>query len=668
MALDAPDLDDVTFEELREDALKRLPVLAPAWTDHNEHDPGITIIELLAWLVETYGYQLDQVTDEHRRKYLDLVGIRPRPPQRATGVLEVAVTAAVDASELEDTSWLLSPKTPVAATRPDGSRVSFEVSAGTRLAPASVDRVITETDRGRTDHTADNDRGDRHFPGLGRDGREGNVLYLGFDRDPFAASDRLTLAFHREGDSLAAALERDDEMAFEPSLQLQWEHCTRPDAWHDDDVWKPIEIERDGTTHLYRSGQLTLAVPTDWQDEHEAARILGVDIDRYWIRGRLVAEGDGRSSGPTRLEHPPLFERIGTNLVPVKHEWQATDVPLERRTDDEALPADVGPHHTTGEANQQFVFPVGPVVAAHVTVGDTRWEVVDDFSASSPDDPHCVLDRSAATVTFGDGRRGTIPPVGAEVIADCVTYGGGKAGNLDGEATWQFPAADAVRGGRVVESPSGGEEAEPLADAIARARDRTDRPTRAVTPADFRELALHTPAVDVQRAHAFVETTGDSCAVPPVTVVVVPEAPPHRRRSIPTEGFRAAVAAHLREHTLITDRVRVEAPRYVEVSVTTAITLEDGRSSDRVEETIREAVVAFLDPLAGTTGAGWPFERPVHRSELFALLEGLDGVEDVIDVSVGNGAVLAGDPTALPFPGSVTVRIEDQGQRCGRGF
>lgn len=69
-------LDDRTFESLVEEAKKQIPIYAPHWTDHNVHDPGITLIELFAWLTEMQIYQLNKVTDENKWTFLALMGIK----------------------------------------------------------------------------------------------------------------------------------------------------------------------------------------------------------------------------------------------------------------------------------------------------------------------------------------------------------------------------------------------------------------------------------------------------------------------------------------------------------------------------------------------------------------------------------------------------------------
>ena len=75
MALPSMDLDDITYTQLVREARKRIPVYTPDWTDHNAHDPGITLIELFAWLTEIQIYRLNRVTDQSKWKFLRLMGI-----------------------------------------------------------------------------------------------------------------------------------------------------------------------------------------------------------------------------------------------------------------------------------------------------------------------------------------------------------------------------------------------------------------------------------------------------------------------------------------------------------------------------------------------------------------------------------------------------------------
>src|SRR3954454_397692 len=99
MPLPLPDLDTRSWADLVEEARAMIPRYAPRWTDHNVHDPGITLIELLAWLVEQDVYRLNRVPDTHRRKFLALMGESARGPIAATVVASV-VTAGPDPIDL----------------------------------------------------------------------------------------------------------------------------------------------------------------------------------------------------------------------------------------------------------------------------------------------------------------------------------------------------------------------------------------------------------------------------------------------------------------------------------------------------------------------------------------------------------------------------------------
>ena len=78
MPLNVPNLDDRTYDDLVEEALGMLPRYAPGWTNHNASDPGITIIELLAYVVELLIYRLNRVSRDTRLRFLQLlVGATP---------------------------------------------------------------------------------------------------------------------------------------------------------------------------------------------------------------------------------------------------------------------------------------------------------------------------------------------------------------------------------------------------------------------------------------------------------------------------------------------------------------------------------------------------------------------------------------------------------------
>ena len=94
MALPAPNLDDRTFQNLVNEARRRIPVYCPEWTDYNLSDPGITLIELFSWMTELLIYRLNRVPDKNYVKFLELLGIRLKPANPASTNLTFMLTAS----------------------------------------------------------------------------------------------------------------------------------------------------------------------------------------------------------------------------------------------------------------------------------------------------------------------------------------------------------------------------------------------------------------------------------------------------------------------------------------------------------------------------------------------------------------------------------------------
>lgn len=91
MPLLLPNLDDRSWADLADEGRALIPVYGPEWTDHNASDPGITLVELLAWITETDIFRLNQISDAERLRFLALVGVKPHPPLPASAVLSLAL-------------------------------------------------------------------------------------------------------------------------------------------------------------------------------------------------------------------------------------------------------------------------------------------------------------------------------------------------------------------------------------------------------------------------------------------------------------------------------------------------------------------------------------------------------------------------------------------------
>src|SRR5919108_1439042 len=86
-------LDNRTFADLVAEGRALIPRYAPAWTNHNASDPGITLLDLLAWLTEMLLYRLNQVPDRHYRAFLDLIGVTVRADETTQAAISRAIRA-----------------------------------------------------------------------------------------------------------------------------------------------------------------------------------------------------------------------------------------------------------------------------------------------------------------------------------------------------------------------------------------------------------------------------------------------------------------------------------------------------------------------------------------------------------------------------------------------
>src|SRR6266478_1989307 len=90
----APKLDDRTYADIVAEALRLIPRYCPEWTNHNPSDPGITLLELTAWMTELILYRLNRVPEKNYLAFLELIGVRLRAPQPAHTLLTFDETDA----------------------------------------------------------------------------------------------------------------------------------------------------------------------------------------------------------------------------------------------------------------------------------------------------------------------------------------------------------------------------------------------------------------------------------------------------------------------------------------------------------------------------------------------------------------------------------------------
>ena len=148
MPLPLPDLDTRRWGDLVDEGRAQIPRYAPTWTDHNIHDPGVTLVELFAWLTEGDIYRINRIPERHRRKFLALIGHAPLPPAPSRVAVGFRLAPPVDA-------LLVPDGTTVAARQPDGMWVPFRLLRTLIVIDLAIELVATFDGKSLIDRTRD---------------------------------------------------------------------------------------------------------------------------------------------------------------------------------------------------------------------------------------------------------------------------------------------------------------------------------------------------------------------------------------------------------------------------------------------------------------------------------------------------------------------------------
>ena len=628
MALQAPDLDTRSFDQIFEGARLRIPRYAPEWTDFNDSDPGIALLQLFAWLTEMQLYALNRVPERSYIKFLQLLGLELEPAQPARAHLTFAATAGTRPDPIP-------ARTQVSAAPPEGGPpLVFETEAGLDLVSVPLTDVRVYDGSTFADVSAANATpGPTYWP-LGFVPQPGAALYLGFSQtDPPAPEpafpQEIRLRVFRPVVAQAGAPQRADEAESPPAppVTLAWEYKPAADA----PAWRRLQVYEDESAAFTRDeGYVLLEGPRAIEPAVEA----GLEDARFWLRCRLVA-------GAYPAGHEPEIDFVRPNTVPAENVSTVRDEVLGQ---------------AEGHPGERFSIRRTPVQAATLRIElqvpgqpAESWEAVEDFLASGRDDRHYVLNPTSGEVRFGDGSRGLIPPAGADVVAAEYRYGGGDAGNvgagLINAPLGALPGVDGVTNERPAEGGRDEQTVEELkqaAPAVLRHRNR------AVTAADFTALAERAGGVAKATAVALAHPDHPGIAVPgAVTVAVVPDA--EDRPPEPSPGLIEQVCRYLNGYRLLTTELFVKGPVYRAVTVQARVAAEPYAAFDAVAQDAKKAIDAFLDPRA------WDFGRDLYPTSLFSVIMGVAHVSAVrtLQVLVDRRPWEMSQPLVLPPDGLV---------------
>lgn len=719
MPITVPNLDDRNFDDLYQELRARVPVHTPEWTNLDESDPGVTLLQLFAFLADNLSYRSNRIPEATRRTFLNLLGMGLQPATPAEGFVAFEVVGT-------------TPQLVAGGTAVRAGKVAFRTRRTVNALPVEAHvfwkRPRTDLDPDTLDHLRR-----LHEPFLGPGGVASLAFYDPVEltapapgvplpvvdlADPVAgpvdgslwvalAASEVTVAASGGAPEAAVA-------ALRPAIAGQTLTLgVLPAATADGRVLDPqrivpvgtepslvVEASAPGSAPTYRRLPLTHAdavldrpgvldvqlppldqlvgpwvvdlntegtadLPPVVQDRSLAARVV------TWLRVRRPSSGTA-ADGPGGA----AVSWVGANAAAVVQSIRVTQEQVGTGS---------------GAPDQRYRVANAPVLVADPDP-DTRplvevqgptgiwepWALVDLLHAAEPDDKVYALDPEAGVVSFGSGLHGFRPPLHS-AIRITYEYGGGPQGVVPIGAVGKsdLPASVAVKvsnplatwGGTAGESVLDGERAIP---AWVRHRDR------AVTAADFRDIVLRTPGVDLGRVDVLplFDPRPTSPAPDPtdaagaVTVVVVPRADglaPTPPAAVDPHVLEA-VCAWLDPKRLLTTQVFVRGARWVPIVVSVGIALMPGEVREEVERRAWVALDGYLSPLTGglhapaegitveATGAspvGWPLGVGVRADDVGAAVTRVPGVRYVegVRLAVTRGGTTTSDVAEVPLTG-----------------
>ncbi|MEH2135626.1 putative baseplate assembly protein [Nostoc sp.] len=668
--LPSSNLDDRAFDDLVEECMMRIPRYCPEWTDHNLSDPGITLIELFAWLTDQMLLRFNQVPRKNYVAFLELLGIRLQPPASARTELTFYLSAALpeaytipaglEASTIRtETTEAITFSTDAPLIIGNPRIQHFLTAQTTEDIPQSLrERVTTSWTRQSNGFWTGNEQ-----PIFEEEPQPGNCFYLAINSDDPLDANVLEIIF--QGAAATPA-------GINPNQPpRKWE------AW-DGENWQPVLLqESDDKTRGFsfyemaqqggnpsQGAEVRLHLPQIWPVANFTSyrgrwlrcSFISTEANEsgYNRPPRIIGLAARSIGGTVRASHSTLIvdERLGISDGTPGQSFQLQTAPILERRENEYI----------------LVTPSGGL--------PQQWTEVRDFADSGPHNFHYTIDSITGTIQFGplirepsqlkqhtqmrsriqepsldntsvqvlennqsEHQYGAIPPRGAEIKIVTYRTGGGREGNVQIGAIQFLKSAYPYITSVVNRVPAiNGADAESLEQAVMKAPRILRTRDRAVTAEDFEVLTQQAGAGAIARVRCLPANSRRQAGI--VSLLVVPfantDAIAQSGGMAPEEfalsnALQERILSYLDERRLLGVQLELQEPNYVGVSVQTEVALEPAYNnpfaSEEIRRNLRISLYKYLNPLTGgMDGKGWPFGRPVYTSDIVALLQQTPGV------------------------------------------
>ncbi|ACK70160.1 conserved hypothetical protein [Gloeothece citriformis PCC 7424] len=535
-------LDDRLYQDLVEECLLRIPRYCPEWTNYNPSDPGVTLIELFAWLTDQMLLRFNQVPLRHYIAFLELLGIRLQPPTPASGEVTFYLTTSFTSP------YTIPAYTEVATPRTETEEaVVFSTIKPLIIGNPQIRHFLTAITP-EIGVQSLNDRlsqywnrqvtGEWNGPQLlvfEDPPQPGNCYYIVLEPNPSLDGNVIALTF--KGEAATAT-------GINPNHPpRRWE------AWNGNDWQEVLLSEADDRTdglsfsHFTQQGgdpffgaDLILHLPLNFPS------VQFGNYQGHWLRCCYTPPNDEQTG---YLRSPRL---MGMNVrsiggtVPISQEIIIKE---ENLGTSDAIPG------------QKFQLLVTPILPRHegeyllVTPPEglpQRWQEVNDFADSGPDDRHYTLDSLTGEIQLGplirepsqlkkqtqlrshhqrgtplsntinpleeqplERQYGAVPPKGSMISFVSYRTGGGQGGNVQKSTITIVKSAVPYISHLINHQPTyNGADAESLEDVVIRVPRMLRTRDRAVTPEDFEHLAFEAGRGAITRVRCLFPTNKES--------------------------------------------------------------------------------------------------------------------------------------------------------------
>ena len=561
MPLEIPKIDDRSYRQILDETLARIPVHNPEWTNFNESDPGVTILQAFAFMTESLLYRCNLIPERNRIQFLKLLDI----PMQAAAAAQGFAVINNDKGPLETIT--LPPDLEVLA-----GKVPFRITSGLDVLPVEAQVYYKRKYKSESTESDSLTVEDIYAQLYASHAEAGELTY--YETVPLESPlDGISLPVIDLGSTdivdgslwvalLARPREKVEEARpkiankilnigvmpyFTETSKTLWPAGPATVEGQNKLLFEIATTEFHPGTDIPKYDRLKVKMDTDILTTPGIVQVTlpGAEGLEMWEITEPLEAGTGEY--PPSLEDTNVQERVIT-WIRIRLPEEQTRLPEEQNT----LPQEqtgsglsakiswVGINATevtqrahvssedlrggTGEPDQSVTLVNTPVISGtvEVTVNGKSWKETDDLmSAGSevprrdPRLPPCAqtqeeqeakvftVDRESGEIRFGDGVRGARPPDGA-VIRASYDYGGGRQGNVNIGA---INKGSALPSGLKVTNPLptwGGDEAETVSAAEQNIPRYIRHRDRLVTVKDTKEITERTPGVDIGRTAVLV--------------------------------------------------------------------------------------------------------------------------------------------------------------------